>query len=70
MIPIESLLQPANASFFAKAMPILSRLIEIKAIEPNKVRLLKEGTLKERVTEGVELLRDNKISGEKVVVQI
>ncbi|KAM6495438.1 GroES (chaperonin 10)-like protein [Amanita muscaria] len=39
---------------------------------PNKVRLLDEsiGTLKDRVAAGLDLLRNNKVSGEKVVVKI
>lgn len=51
-------------------MPLLSQLLESKLLEPNRIKLLKEGSLRNRTAEGLELLRDNKISGERVVVQI
>ncbi|THH10406.1 hypothetical protein EW145_g1353 [Phellinidium pouzarii] len=47
---------------------ILPKLLEDGLIRPNPVRLMNEGTLKERVEKGLDLLRKNKISGEKVVV--
>ena len=49
---------------------IFPSLLEKGVLEPNRVRLLKNGTFKERVEEGLDLLRNNKISGEKVVVEI
>ena len=49
---------------------IFPSLLDKGVLEPNRVRLLKNGTLKERVEEGLDLLRNNKISGEKVVVEI
>jgi len=49
---------------------ILPELLQKRLVQPNKVRLIRDGTLKERVLEGLDLLRNNKISGEKVVVQI
>ena len=49
---------------------VLSELLEKGLLQPNKVRLLKSGTLQERVEEGLDLLRNNKISGEKVVVEV
>ncbi|EGO05367.1 hypothetical protein SERLA73DRAFT_174491 [Serpula lacrymans var. lacrymans S7.3] len=49
---------------------ILPSLLSMKAIKPNRVRLLDQGDLKERVEIGLDLLRNNKVSGEKVVVKI
>lgn len=51
---------------------ILPHLLEAGIIQPNKVHLLDEsiGTLKDRVAAGLDLLRNNKVSGEKVVVKI
>jgi hypothetical protein len=49
---------------------ILPQLLASGIIQPNRVRLLDQGTFKERVATGLELLRNNKVSGEKVVVRI
>jgi hypothetical protein len=51
---------------------ILPDLLAKGHIEPNRVKLLdsKQGSLKDRVKEGLQLLRENKVSGEKVVVKI
>ncbi|GJE93299.1 zinc-binding alcohol dehydrogenase family protein [Phanerochaete sordida] len=49
---------------------ILSRLLEEGRIRANPVRLMKEGSLLDRVNAGLDLLRNNKISGEKVVVDL
>lgn len=49
---------------------ILPSLLKAGVITPNRVRLLDQGTFKERVEVGLDLLRNNKISGEKVVVKI
>lgn len=49
---------------------ILPDLLAKGLVKPDRIRLLREGTLKERVEVGLDLLRNNKISGEKVVVQI
>lgn len=52
---------------------ILPELLERRIIEPNKIRLLDETSgksLDERVEAGLDLLRNNKVSGEKVVVKI
>lgn len=51
---------------------ILPALLEAKIIQPNKIRLLDEsfGSLKDRVEVGLDLLRNNKISGEKVIVKV
>lgn len=48
---------------------ILPQLLESKLLRANPVRLFKDGPLKERVEEGLDLLRKNKISGEKVVIE-
>ncbi|PPQ99523.1 hypothetical protein CVT24_005313 [Panaeolus cyanescens] len=44
---------------------ILPQLLRDGYIKPNRVRLLDQGTFKDRVNVGLELLRSNKISGEK-----
>jgi hypothetical protein len=51
---------------------ILPDLLAQGNIEPNRVRLLdsRQKSLKDRVQEGMELLRENRVSGEKVVVKI
>ncbi|KAF7370297.1 PKS-ER domain-containing protein [Mycena sanguinolenta] len=49
---------------------ILPELLASGVIQPNRVRLLDQGTFKERVGTGLVLLRDNKINGEKVVVKV
>nr|GAT56977.1 predicted protein [Mycena chlorophos] len=49
---------------------ILPQLLRDGLIQPNKVRLLDQGTLKERVGAGLELLRSNAISGEKIIVKV
>jgi len=51
---------------------ILPTLLETKIIQPTKIRLLDEsyGSLKDRVEVGLDLLRNNKVSGEKVIVKV
>ncbi|KAK7464406.1 hypothetical protein VKT23_006570 [Stygiomarasmius scandens] len=51
---------------------ILPTLLEKGIIKPNKIRLLDErfGSFKDRVGAGLDLLRNNQISGEKVVVKV
>ncbi|KAF8955135.1 chaperonin 10-like protein [Flammula alnicola] len=49
---------------------ILPHLLEHGYIRGNKVRLLDEGSLKERVATALDLHRQNKVSGDKVVVKI
>ena len=56
----------AREHFMPRWLPVLLERGEVK---PNAVRLLKGGSLLERVKEGVDLLHHNKISGEKVVVE-
>ena len=49
------------------ALPvILPTLVEKGLIQPNRVKLMDSGTLKERVEMGLDLLRSNKVSGEKL----
>jgi hypothetical protein len=45
-------------------------LLESGYIKPSRVRLINTGTFKDRVNHGLDLLRNNKVSGEKVVVEI
>ncbi|KAI0759315.1 GroES-like protein [Irpex lacteus] len=51
---------------------LLPRLLESGALRPNRIRLFGEsdGPILERVKRGLELLRENKISGEKVVIEL
>jgi hypothetical protein len=49
---------------------ILPQLLANGIIKPNKVRLLDQGTFKERVAVGLDLLRNNTISGEKIIVKV
>jgi len=49
---------------------LLPALLKAGLVEPTRVRLLDKGTLKERVAVGLDLLRNNKVSGEKVIVKI
>ncbi|KAG6808566.1 hypothetical protein H0H92_003704, partial [Tricholoma furcatifolium] len=48
---------------------IIPSLLETGIVTPNRVRLIDQGTFTERVEQGLNLLRNNKISGEKVVVK-
>jgi NADPH:quinone reductase-like Zn-dependent oxidoreductase len=60
-----------DATLRDKLMPqILPALLEAGHIKPARVRLMDKGSLKEQVGTGLELLRENKISGEKVVVKV
>ncbi|GJE93281.1 zinc-binding alcohol dehydrogenase family protein [Phanerochaete sordida] len=71
-------LVPVGTFYFGKddfsrenIMPvILPRLLAEGKLRANPVRLLEEGTLLERVKTGLDLLRNNKISGEKLVVKL
>ncbi|KAJ7698979.1 chaperonin 10-like protein [Mycena rosella] len=49
---------------------ILPQLLAAGIIQPNRVRLLEQGTFKERVAVGLDLLRNNRVSGEKVIVKV
>ncbi|KAL1735588.1 chaperonin 10-like protein [Schizophyllum commune] len=60
-----------NAFLRENLMPkILPDLLAKGLIKPNSMRLLAEGTLKERAAVALDLLRHNKLSGEKLVVKI
>ncbi|KAG6911275.1 hypothetical protein DXG01_002114 [Tephrocybe rancida] len=52
------------------ATKIIPSLLEKGIIEPNRVRLMDQGSFKDRVEQGLDLLRNDKISGEKVVVKV
>ncbi len=49
---------------------ILPSLLVSGYIMPSRVRLLDQGSFKERVAGGLDLFRNNKVSGEKVVVKV
>ncbi|KAF9469625.1 carbamoyl-phosphate synthase L chain, ATP binding domain-containing protein [Collybia nuda] len=49
---------------------ILPSLLEAGHIKPNRVRLMEEGSFKERVSNGLDLLRNAKLGGDKVIVKI
>ena len=49
---------------------IVPHLLKEGLAKPNPVRLMNQGTMKERVEMGLDLLRNNKVSGEKVVVEV
>jgi hypothetical protein len=48
---------------------IIPALIEL-GLQPNRTRLVEGDQLIDRVKEGLDLLRNNKVSGEKVVIKI
>lgn len=49
---------------------ILPSLLDQGLILPNRMHLLDQGTLKDRAQTGLDLLRNNKLSGEKIIVKI
>lgn len=49
---------------------VLPELLAAGLIKPCRVRLFDKGPIVDRIKEGLGLLRDNKVSGEKVVVKI
>ncbi|KAG5644143.1 hypothetical protein DXG03_009037 [Asterophora parasitica] len=49
---------------------IIPALLESGIIKPNRVHLLNQGTFKDRVEQGLDLLRNNKVRGEKIVVKV
>ncbi|KAF8216947.1 hypothetical protein K438DRAFT_1748085 [Mycena galopus ATCC 62051] len=51
-------------------MPNILPQLLASGIQPNRVRLMDQGTFKERVGTGLDLLRNNKVSGEKIVVKV
>ncbi|KAI0091675.1 chaperonin 10-like protein, partial [Irpex rosettiformis] len=60
---------PLGPIFLPKILP---KLLEGKFLRPNRIRLFEAsgGPLLERVKAGLSLLRENKVSGEKVVVEV
>ncbi|KAI0759307.1 chaperonin 10-like protein [Irpex lacteus] len=60
---------PVALDFMPKFLP---KLLESNALRPNRLRLFKEsdGPLLERVNNALDLFRENKISGEKVVIEL
>lgn len=49
---------------------ILPELLEKGLIEPTRYRTMDQGSLQQRAERALELLRNNKISGEKVIVKM
>ncbi|KAF9002416.1 chaperonin 10-like protein [Cyathus striatus] len=71
IVPVRTFLYQNDPVLKEKLMPkVLPELLASGAIEPNRVRLLDQGSLKDRVGLGLDLLRNNKIRGEKVVVKV
>ncbi|KAF7977984.1 hypothetical protein HWV62_1819 [Athelia sp. TMB] len=71
VIGVRTFTYQTNEYLKENLMPkILPALLSSGLIQPNRVQLLKEGTLKQRVEKGLDLLRRNAVSGEKIVVQI
>jgi len=68
-IGVRTFLHQQDAYLKDNLMPkILPDLLASGIIQPNRMVLLDQGSLKERVAIGLGLLRNNKLSGEKVVV--
>ncbi|KAJ7705190.1 chaperonin 10-like protein [Mycena metata] len=71
LLYVRTFTYPQNAYLRDNLMPrILPELLTAGIIQPNRVRLLDQGTFKERVAIGLDLLRNNKISGEKLIVKV
>lgn len=49
---------------------ILPELLEKGLIQPTRLRLMDQGSLQQRVEQALELFRNNKVSGEKLVIKI
>jgi hypothetical protein len=49
---------------------ILPQLLTDELIQPSRVRLIQDGTFNERAEEALDLIRRNKVSGEKVVIRV
>jgi hypothetical protein len=49
---------------------ILPQLLQDGYIKPNRVRLYEQGSLQDRVAAGLQVLRTNQVSGEKVVIRV
>lgn len=71
VIPVNAFNYQANEFLRSNLMPkILPSLLESGILKPNRIRLIDQGTFKERVAKGLDLLRNNKLSAEKVVVKV
>ncbi|TFK68246.1 GroES-like protein [Pluteus cervinus] len=71
LVAIRTLLYQQDPYLRDNLMPtIIPKLLEDNIIRPTRVRLLDQGSLLERVTTGLNLLRNGQVSGEKVVVKI
>ncbi|TFK42016.1 chaperonin 10-like protein [Crucibulum laeve] len=71
IVGVRTFLYHEDENLKQNLMPkILPQLLAVGAIEPNRVRLMDKGSFKERVAAGLDLLRNNKVSGEKVVVKV
>ncbi|KAJ6591338.1 chaperonin 10-like protein [Mycena sp. CBHHK59/15] len=71
VVYVRTFLFRENAYLRDNLMPtILPQLLAAGLVQPNRVRLLDQGTLLERVAEGLDLLRNNKVSGEKIIVKV
>ncbi|KAF8873875.1 chaperonin 10-like protein [Infundibulicybe gibba] len=49
---------------------VLPALLEQGLVEPNRVRLMEEGPLMSRAEAALDLLRNNRVSGEKLVLKV
>lgn len=71
LVPIYTFAMHKDAFSREYILPVvLPRLLERGEIRGNPVRLLKEGSVLERAKAGLELLRSNKVSGEKIVLDL
>jgi hypothetical protein len=71
--PSNDLLNVSNQDEWQKEnlLPkVLPELLARKVIKPNRVKLIAEGSFESRVATGLDLLRHNKVSGEKVVIKV
>jgi len=68
---VRTFLYAEDESLRDTLMPkVVPHLLKQGLVKPNPVRLVNQGTMKERVEIGLDLLRNNKVSGEKVVVEV
>ena len=49
---------------------ILPQLLGNRLLEPNPIKILKEGSLRERAEEGLGLLRNGQTNGQKILVMV
>lgn len=57
-----------NSEFAARWYPLLGKWLDEGILKPNRVRIMPNGL--DSVQEGVLMLRDKKVSGEKLVFRI